>query len=179
MRQTFDPRRVTSPRHGSSPLQNVCGGAQRSVSLATGHFTGESTRNPPGSNLLTKLLYINTLDNDDLTVLDSFAESTHASLRKPPWMESRTMRISAPPSGTSARGVRTSVMFALFSFHRYQRVVDWVRYGLGGRTQSGFDEFASGRPLSRGPSLSYLNRLRRVVCGGFRHNALQECYRFL
>ena len=71
------------PRHGSSPAPNVCGGAQRGVSLATGFFTGESKRNPLRGSHLSKLQYINDLLNHDLGVLDSFAESRESTLRKP------------------------------------------------------------------------------------------------
>ena len=64
------------PRHGSSPAQNVCGGAQRGISLAAGFFTGESTRKPLGGNQSSKRQYISGLGNHDLAKLDSFAEST-------------------------------------------------------------------------------------------------------
>ena len=37
------------PRYGSSPALNVCGGAQRGGSLATGFSTGESRWKPPAA----------------------------------------------------------------------------------------------------------------------------------
>ena len=76
------------PWHGSSPALFVYGGAQRGSSLATGIFTGESRRNPLGGSHLSKLQYINGLDNHDHAVLDSFAESKESTFRKPPWPES-------------------------------------------------------------------------------------------
>lgn len=79
---------LSPPRHGSSPAPNVCGGAQRSISLATGTFTGESRRNPLGGIQQNKCCYINALTNHDLGVLDSFAEAREATLRKPPEPES-------------------------------------------------------------------------------------------
>jgi hypothetical protein len=60
------------PRHGSSSASNVCGGAQRGISLATGTFTGESRRNPPAARFWKKRLIIKDLRNHDLGVVDSF-----------------------------------------------------------------------------------------------------------
>ena len=74
-------RRSSPPRHGSSPAPNVCGGAQRGISLATGTFTGESTRNPLAVGFWEKRLIIKGLRNHGHGALDSFAES---SLWKPP-----------------------------------------------------------------------------------------------
>ena len=54
----------------------VCGGAQRGISLASGFFTGESTRNPLGESLPRKSQDISSLDNHDFGLLDSFAKST-------------------------------------------------------------------------------------------------------
>lgn len=54
-------------------------GAQRSISLATGHFTGESTRNPPEVGHGTKVKYIICLGNHDQVVLDSFVESREST----------------------------------------------------------------------------------------------------
>ena len=72
------------PCHGSSATLNVCGGAQRGISLATGTFTGESRRKPPAARFWKKRLIIKGLRNHDLGALDSFAESRESSLRKPP-----------------------------------------------------------------------------------------------
>jgi len=71
------------PWHGSSPAPNLCGGAQRGISLATGFFTGESRRKPLGARSGKKRLVIKGLRNHDLGVLDSFAEARESSLRKP------------------------------------------------------------------------------------------------
>ena len=49
------------PWHGSSSAPNVCGGAQRGISLATGFFTGESRRNPLGEKTCLKSSNISIL----------------------------------------------------------------------------------------------------------------------
>ena len=77
----FNP---TPPWHGSSPGPFVCGGAQRGISLATGFFTGESTRNPLGGNPRGKYHDFSGLDNHDFGLLDSFPKSTKSSLANPP-----------------------------------------------------------------------------------------------
>lgn len=74
---------ISPPRHGSSPAPNVCGGAQRGVSLATGIFTGESRRKVLRGNQQSKCWYFRYLGNHDLDLLDSFVEATRAILRKP------------------------------------------------------------------------------------------------
>jgi len=74
---------------------NVCGGAQRSISLATGTFTGESTRNPPEPHLAKKRYIFNGLRNHDLGLLDSFAEARESTLRKPPLTEATSRK---PPA---------------------------------------------------------------------------------
>ena len=71
------------PWHGFSPAPFVCGGAQRSVSPATGFFTGESRRKPPATRFWKKRLIIIGLRNHDFGALDSFAESRESSLWKP------------------------------------------------------------------------------------------------
>jgi hypothetical protein len=90
-------RAIIPPRHGSSPAQNVCGGAQRGISLATGFFTGESRRNPLRGIHRSKLLFFNSLQNHDRGVLDSFAESTKSTWWNPPDQIYRAK--SRPPGG--------------------------------------------------------------------------------
>ena len=76
---------------------NVCGGAQRGISLATGFFTGESRRNPLRGIHRSKLLFFNSLQNHDRGVLDSFAESTKSTWWNPPDQIYRAK--SRPPGG--------------------------------------------------------------------------------
>ena len=75
--------RLRSPLAWFLPDLFVCGGAQRSVSLATGTFTGESTRNPLRVRRSSKHHNISSLGKHDLGVLDSFAESSKSSLPNP------------------------------------------------------------------------------------------------
>ena len=86
---------VASPRKGCLKLEvhplawllsapNVCGGAQRVISPATGFFTGESRRKPIRRRHPIKYQYISYLHDHDLGLLDSFSKSTKSSLPNPP-----------------------------------------------------------------------------------------------
>ena len=78
------------PSSGSSPAQNVCGGAQRGISLATWIPTGEATRKPPARRSRKKRLVIKDLWNHDLGALDSFGEAREATSGEARWPEATT-----------------------------------------------------------------------------------------
>ena len=68
-----------APSSGSSPAPNVCGGAQRGISLAIWILTGEATRKPPACRSCKKRLIIKGLWNHDLGALDSFGETREST----------------------------------------------------------------------------------------------------
>ena len=80
-------RAIIPPRHGSSPAQNVCGGAQRGGSLASGIFTGEARRKPPCALTLKFVIQISDLRNHDLVGVDSRREAREATSGEARWPE--------------------------------------------------------------------------------------------
>ena len=79
-----------APSSGSSPAPNVCGGAQRGVSLATGSFTGEARRKPPCGPEPEILSQISGLRNHDLARVDSRREAREATFGEARWPEATT-----------------------------------------------------------------------------------------
>ena len=75
------------PYSGSSPAPDVCGGAQRGTSLATGFLTGESSWNPPRGRQPENRLQIKGLRNHELARVASRQESRESTPRKPPGPE--------------------------------------------------------------------------------------------
>ena len=78
------------PSSGSSPALNVCGGAQRDVSLATGTFTGEARRKPPSALMPEFVSQISNLRNHDRAGVDSRREAREATFGEARWPEATT-----------------------------------------------------------------------------------------
>ena len=76
-----------SPSSGSSLASNVCGGAQRGGSLASGVFTGEARRKPLCDPEPEFVSQISGLRNHDLTGVDSRREAREATSGEARWPE--------------------------------------------------------------------------------------------
>lgn len=74
---------VRPPFHGSSRVQSVYGGAQPGTLLASGFFTGESTRNPRAPARLRFRLIFRGLRNQRSGKGGSRLESTESTRRNP------------------------------------------------------------------------------------------------
>ena len=106
------------------------GGAQRDGFLASGLFTGESRRNPPAGRSWKKRLVIKGLRNHDRGVLDSFAESREASLRKPPCRKPASG--SQPAEATHCEAVESACIFRLTKLPPLDSYLDHRRFAPAG-----------------------------------------------
>lgn len=79
-------------------MLNVCGGAQRGGSLASGIFTGEARRKPPCDPEPEFVSQISGLRNHDLAGVDSWREARKATFGEARWRE-------ATPGSQSVRSL--------------------------------------------------------------------------
>ena len=155
------------PWHGSSPAPFVCGGAQRGISLATGTFTGESRRKPLGGSRSRKCQNISDLMNYNLAKLDSYAESSLASLWKPLGGSHPRRKPSMQSDSAAPIKSGTSLLKAIIKFHlgglqaMQAKEGDQIGRPDARQTDKARRAFA-GKAIRQGRP-----RARRAVCFGF------------